>query len=107
MIYGLNKPHTICLIVPDFLVLEPLAKEKGWPTEREALVEHEDVKKMYAEKVTAHLKGKFGGYEIPKNFLILAEPFTTENGILTPTLKLKRRVVLERYGERIEALYAK
>ncbi len=105
MIFGLNKPHTVCLVVPDFAVLEGMAKEKGWPADHEKMVEDESVKKMFEEKITTHLKGNFGGYEIPRSFLILSEPFTTENGILTPTLKLKRRKVIERYGELVEVLY--
>jgi len=45
------------------------------------------------------------GYEVPKKILILPEPFSPENGILTPTLKLKRREVHKHFGDMIEALY--
>ena len=51
------------------------------------------------------LKGKYGGYEIPKKFVFLTEDFTLENGMLTQTMKLKRRVVLDSYMKDIEALY--
>ena len=47
----------------------------------------------------------FKGYEKARKISIGEEDFTTENGMLTPTLKLKRRVVQERYGDAIEALY--
>ena len=47
----------------------------------------------------------FKGYERVQNFVLVAEDFTTDNGMLTPTLKLKRRVVLERYGADLDALY--
>ena len=107
MIYGLNKPYTVCLVVPDFSVMEARAKEKGWPTEREKMVKDKKVVKAIEEKIAEQLKGRFGGYEIPKKVLLLSEPFSTENGILTPTLKLKRRKVLDRYGDEIEALYEK
>ena len=40
-----------------------------------------------------------------QNFIIALEDFTTDNGMLTPTLKLKRRAVLERYGSDLDALY--
>ena len=40
-----------------------------------------------------------------QNFVLVLEDFTTDNGMLTPTLKLKRRVVLERYGQDLDALY--
>ena len=58
-----------------------------------------------AGEITRSLKGKYGGYEIPKKFLFLTENFTLENGMLTQTMKLKRRVVLTKYMDQIEALY--
>jgi long-chain acyl-CoA synthetase len=51
------------------------------------------------------LTGKFGGYEIPKRFVFLADDFTTENGMLTQTMKLKRRAVVEKYKKEIETQY--
>jgi long-chain acyl-CoA synthetase len=60
---------------------------------------------MYGALITSHLKNKFGGYEIPKKFLLIDEPFTLENGTLTQTMKLKRKVVLDKFQDRIEALY--
>jgi len=44
-------------------------------------------------------------YEIPRKMILLTEAFTPENGILTPTMKLKRHEVHKRYGNKIEALY--
>lgn len=105
MIYGLNKPYTVCLVVPDFEVLDKWAKERGLPDNHDALVKTDEVKKLFEEEITKHLKGKFGGYEIPKKFYILSEGFTVENKMLTQTLKLKRRNVLDKYADDIEALY--
>ncbi len=45
------------------------------------------------------------GYERVQDFVLSLEDFTTDNGMLTPTLKLKRRSVLERYGPDLDALY--
>ena len=47
----------------------------------------------------------FKGYEKPKDFVVVAEDFTTDNGMLTPTLKLKRRNVLAKYEQELDALY--
>ena len=47
----------------------------------------------------------FKGYERPVKFVVANEDFTTENGMLTPTLKLKRRKVLEKWGSALEKLY--
>ena len=68
-------------------------------------VSRQDVVDMLSETITNHLKGKFGGYEIPKKFLILDEPFSLDNGMLTQTMKLKRKVILDKLNDRIEALY--
>jgi long-chain acyl-CoA synthetase len=47
----------------------------------------------------------FKGFERPAKFAIVAEDFTTENGMLTPTLKLKRGKVYERYASDLNRLY--
>lgn len=107
MIHGLNKPHTVCLVVPDFEVLLERARQEGWPTEPAALVAHPEVRAIYERTITDHLGDKFGHYEIPRAVLLLSEPFSVENGMLTQTFKLKRRKVLERYGEQVEAFYAR
>jgi len=48
----------------------------------------------------------FKSYERVQRFALILEDFTTANGMLTPSLKLKRRKVLERWGRTIEGLYA-
>ena len=105
VVYGVNRPYNICIIVPDFDVLVKYAREKGLPTDPKELVARQDVVDMIGELVTKHLQGKFGGYEIPKKFLLLPEPFSLENGTLTQTMKLKRKVVLDNLKDQIEALY--
>jgi long-chain acyl-CoA synthetase len=71
------------------------------------LVEREDVQKMITGEINDALKKKYGSYEIPRKYLYLSEPFTLENGMLTQTMKLKRRVIMEKYNDQIEALYRK
>lgn len=48
----------------------------------------------------------FKGFERVKKIALIPEDFTTDNDMLTPSLKLKRRVAMKRYGEKIDALYA-
>jgi len=105
VIYGNNRPYNICVVVPDFDVLLHYAKEKGLPTDTNTLVARQDIIDMIGDAITNQLKGKFGGYEIPKKFLILPEAFSLDNGTLTQTMKLKRKVVLDRLMDQIEALY--
>ena len=90
---------------PDFVKLAAWAKEQGINGSAKELIGNPQVRSMIGESICAHLKQKFGGYEIPKNFVLVDEPFSVENGMLTQTLKLKRRKVVERYKDQIEAAY--
>ena len=107
MIYGLNRPYTVCLVFPDFLVMEKLAERNGWPMDPAAMVADPAVQTYIEDQILDSLKGKFGSYEIPKKFIVLSEGFSVENGMLTQTFKLKRREVLKAYQPLIEAAYEK
>jgi long-chain acyl-CoA synthetase len=75
MIYGLNRPYTVCLVYPDFIVMDKLARENGWPTEPAAMIADPAVKSTIENQILGLLKGKFGSYEIPKKFIIISEGF--------------------------------
>jgi len=104
MVYGANKPYNTALVIPDFATLLPWAKEHGLPEDHDALIATPEVTKLLQDEVQ-RMCAELARYEVPRKLLLVAEPFSPENGILTPTLKLKRRVVVERYGEAIEDLY--
>jgi len=70
------------------------------------LLANEQFTQMMEREIVAHLKKTFGGYEVPNRFLFLREDFTVDNGMLTQTLKLKRRAVLDKHQKDIDALYA-
>ena len=106
MVYGDGRDYNVGLVVPDFEVLKKYAEKNNLSSDPESLVKDPGVQEMISNVITGSLKGKFGAYEIPKKFLFLPETFSSENGMLTQTMKLKRRNVLERYMPRIEALYA-
>ncbi|WP_207687857.1 AMP-binding protein [Desulfonema limicola] len=106
MIYGEGRAFNIALIIPDFDVLKKCTSENNLPDSHEELVKNEKVQDMIAESITSSLKGKFGGYEIPKKFIFLSDNFSLDNGTLTQTMKLKRRVVLDQHMDKIEALYS-
>jgi len=105
MIYGENRPYNICIVIPNFEVLGKFAMEKGLPTDPHELVKSMEVHDLIASEVSNTLKGKYGGYEIPKKFLLLSENFSVDDGTLTQTLKVKRRIVLKKYQDMIDALY--
>ncbi len=93
------------MIVPDPVALDGYAQKNNLPKDYKALTEREDVQKMITKEILDALKTKYGSYEIPKKFIFISEPFTLENGMLTQTMKLKRKNVTERYNNSIEALY--
>ncbi|MCP4577438.1 MAG: long-chain fatty acid--CoA ligase [Deltaproteobacteria bacterium] len=105
MVYGDGRDYNVALVVPDFEVLEKYARENNLSGDPEALAGNPEVQKMISGAIADGLKGKFGGYEIPRKFLFMPETFSSENGMLTQTMKLKRRNVLERYMPEIESLY--
>ena len=107
MIYGEGREYNVCIVVPDFITLTKWAEKNGLPTDPEALVENEQAKKFLETEIVNQLKGSYGGYEIPRKFIFITQPFSLENGTLTQTMKLKRRVVFETFKDRIEKLYAK
>jgi long-chain acyl-CoA synthetase len=91
--------------VPEFNALERRLKDLGLPPgSREELVKRADVIKLYDEIVDA-LNRELSQFERIKKFTLLPAEFTVESGELTPTLKVKRKVVEERWKAAIEALY--
>ena len=105
MIHGEGQAFNVCVVVPDFSVLEKYATEHNMPTDPKEIVQNKEIREMILDEITKFLKGKFGGYEIPRKFIYLSENFTLDNGTLTQTMKLKRRVVLEQHKDQIEDLY--
>ena len=106
LIYGENRLYTICLVVPDFFALERYAAKNGIDADPKTLIGRREIQDMIAGDIAGALKGRYGGYEIPKRFLFLTDAFSVENGLMTQTMKLKRKAILERFKADIEALYA-
>ncbi|MGM0651720.1 MAG: AMP-dependent synthetase/ligase [Bacillota bacterium] len=105
MVYGDGKPYNICLVLPDFEVAKRWAAAQGVSADPRELLVNEKFKTGLTEKIKTYLSETFGGYEIPEKYLFLKDDFTVENKMLTQTMKLKRRVVIDNYAEEIEKLY--
>jgi len=105
MIYGEGHKYNVCLIVPDFVALEKTIKELNLPNDPKAIIANQEIKNKIEAEISEHLRKKYGGYEIPKKFAYATEDFTTENGMLTQTMKPKRRVILAKYKKEIDSLY--
>src|SRR5690606_33726875 len=102
MIYGMNKPYNVALVVPDHQAARSWAEEHG--KSFEGLEDDPDFRKLIEEQVERY-SSRFKGYERPRRVAITLEDFTTDTGLLTPKLSLKRNVVVERYAQRLEQLY--
>src|SRR5215468_90076 len=84
MIYGANKAHNVALVVPDSDAVRGWARKQGVPLEDVA--RSEQVRQLLRDEIEACSKA-IKGYERVQNFIIALEDFTTDNGMLTPTLK--------------------
>jgi long-chain acyl-CoA synthetase len=106
IVIGERRRYVSLIVVPAFDRLEAWAREQGitWAT-REELVTNPRVVEYVESQVLGTL-GDLARFERPKKIALLAYDLTVENGFLTPSLKVKRRVVEERLGHVIDALYA-
>ncbi len=105
MIYGENRGYNVCIVVPDFLALKNWAAKNSLPAEPDELLKRKEVTDFLEKEIVDSIKNDYASYEIPKKFIYITEPFSLENGTLTQTMKLKRRLVFDRYKDRIEACY--
>jgi long-chain acyl-CoA synthetase len=93
------------LISPNFTALKTWAEDHGIEIkESAALVADSRVVALYAE-IVREVNGSLAKFESMKRFLVVADEWTQETGELTPSMKLKRRVITERYAAQIGALY--
>jgi long-chain acyl-CoA synthetase len=106
-VYGDNKPYNVCLVVPDFEALRKWAQSQDIrDTDHKVLVANERIRGKIGDEIE-RFGAEFKGYERPQKWALLTEEFTTENGLLTPKMSVKRREVIARYRSVIDSLYAK
>ncbi len=105
MLHGSDKPFNVALVVPDAAALRAWAKSNAIMTEELATLCKDDrVRARYAKEIADGAGDK--GYERVEAFVLVPDEFTVDNEMLTPTMKVKRRVVVQRYKDEIDALYA-
>jgi long-chain acyl-CoA synthetase len=105
VLYGDRRKYPIVLVVPNFDNLERWAKERNLSYHSTAeLIQLADVQAKVEREVMSMLK-ELAKFETPKKVVLLENDFTIESGELTPTLKVKRRVVEKRYKDQIDAAY--
>lgn len=105
MVYGDRRPYLVGAISLDPEEAPVWAEQQGLDlTSLEVLSTHPQVRAAIDEHVAAS-NAQLAPYETLKKWLVVGVPFAPENGFLTPTLKLRRRVIVEHFGAELDALY--
>jgi len=107
MVYGDNKPFNVALVVANVAAVRKWAEEHNvsLPSAPDAVLANDRVRSLFKQEVEKY-GAAFKGFESIQDFALIDQDFTTDNGMLTPSMKLKRRKVLETYGPVLDKLYA-
>jgi len=104
MVYGDRRPHLVALIVPSAEFAREWAREQRKEPDLAALCADREFRatiSLAVDRVNAGLSV----IEKVRRFTLTDEPFTIDNGMMTPTLKIRRHAIIEKYGDRLAALY--
>jgi long-chain acyl-CoA synthetase len=105
VIIGDKRKFACVLISPNFVSLEEWAQNNNVSfSSRAELVSNGKVRSLY-EEIVAAVNKNLARFETLKRIMLVPDEFTSENGALTPTMKLRRRVIEERYRREIEEIY--
>jgi len=105
-VIGDGRNYITAIIVPNFELMEKFAREKGIAFDgKDDLVRAPEIVRFFEDHVAKVNQG-LARYEQVKKFHLLSLPFSEETGELTPTQKMKRRVIYEKYSNEINSLYA-
>lgn len=106
LVIGENRNYVTALIVPNFITLKDWCKAHNVSATSNAdIVKNAEVNKMLQSEIDEKNKS-FGNWETIKRFSLLPNEWTIEGGELTPTTKVRRKIVMEKYKEQIDGLYA-
>lgn len=105
VVVGEAQNYMAALIVPDFDAVGKFAKEQGLNfANNEALIALDEVKDIFKQEMRSFSK-ELASHEKIRDFRLLANEFTVETGEITPTLKVKRRVIADKYGHLIDDIF--
>ena len=104
MAVGDNRPYVSALVVMNPELWPRFAESLGLDPKDPATLLNRDLRNAVLRRIKA-ATANFPNYGIPRSVRIIPEAWTIENGMLTPTLKLKRRVIYAKYADEIESLY--
>jgi long-chain acyl-CoA synthetase len=103
---GDNRKYITALIVPSFENLKAHIQQfKLDHQHKDHIVRHEKIMELFHSRIEK-LQEELTSYEKIKKFTLLSEPFSIENSAMTSTLKLRRKVITEKYRDQIEMMYS-
>ena len=104
ILIGDGRKYVTCLLSPSIQELRPVAAKLDLPDNPETWVTHPEIRNLYAREVEQRIRG-FAPFEQPKRAILIAEELSVESGDLTPSLKVRNKVVMAKYARQIEAMY--
>ena len=104
MVFGDNKLYNTALIAASMPDVEKWAAGQGLTEKGQALLDTDKVQALFRDELDKH-SADFKQFEKIKKFKLIVEDFSIDNGMLTPKMSLKRRVVMAKYGAALNALY--
>jgi long-chain acyl-CoA synthetase len=104
VVVGDRRPYLVALVTLDAEEVQKLASEDGVPADPSAWPDDPKLRQMISDHID-EVNGKFARVEQVKKFKVLPQDFAQETGELTPTMKVKRAVVADKYTNEIDELY--
>jgi long-chain acyl-CoA synthetase len=106
VVLGDRRNYLVALLTLDPEKVRTLAREKGWPEDPAVLAEDPRLRQHLDAALEQHVNAQLARFETIKRYTVLPQDFTVDTGELTPSLKVRRKVVEEKFAATIEALYA-
>ena len=106
VVVGDKRSTLAALVVPAFAHLSVWTKARGIDGDPKstAVLDHPEVQRLYKGEIDRLLPG-LADFEKIRRFSLIGEELTVDNGLLTPTLKVRKRSLLERYAHMVEEMY--
>ncbi|MCK5807564.1 long-chain fatty acid--CoA ligase, partial [bacterium] len=104
-VVGDEQKYLGALIIPEVSELKIFAKEQGIAYKNEDELLKDSAVLLLFKQLISEANKTFEPYEVVKEFKLLSIPCSVENGELTPTMKVRRRIVAERYKDIIDSLF--
>ena len=104
IVIGEGKPYLVALVVPDKEGVSRVAAELGLTLDNPSFLKNKRFQDYILGRISSQMHA-FPGYAVIRRVALIREPWTVENGLITPTLKLRRNRILEHYNDEIITLY--